>query len=78
MKETDYNEQLRDKLALEYAKSSLNAQLRYRRMSVIDRILFYLGSSKFYANFDPNYNQIIEQSYRFADDMIKQKNKTNK
>ncbi len=61
----------RDYIAGETAKVFIDAQMRYRRMSLLSRILYYLNLKGWKADHDIDSRNIATISYEVADDLIR-------
>lgn len=70
----NYRLKLRDLIAIESMKIILEKQGE-RRLSIIDRIKFWLGINGWRVNFDYNLNQTAERAYEMAELMIKERSK---
>lgn len=57
----------RQELAFEIIKILLANQGKYRRMTLINKLKYYLGMKDFKAEFDYNFDDIVKNAFIVAD-----------
>lgn len=66
-------EKKRQELAIEVMKIFLLSTARHRRMTLINRIKFYLGRKDYKAAFDYDMNDVLVKSFFMADAILSYK-----
>ena len=60
----------RQELATEIMKIFLSNQGKYRRMTIMSKINYFLGNKDYKVDFDYNFDDIAKKSYEMADAML--------
>jgi len=70
MKNTDKKLALSD-VALEVMKIFVESQAKHRRMTLLNKIKYFLGMNGWKADFDLNFYDIAKKSFMMAEEMLK-------
>ena len=61
----------RDEMAFEFAKILLESNLKHTRIDLVDRIKYFFNIKGWTFYYDYNSKNIAKESYKMADDLIR-------